>query len=293
MPRDQPRPDVRTRTVPSVLRDASSSAFSEGRQWDRHARAHDPALTAAAALWKRRGRYLLAALVLHLLVAGGLYETEWRLIEPDQAPILTVELMPAQTAPVRPAAQAQPPPQLAQASQQPERPLEAIADLAFAAASEAPPAPAENTALSSVSGPATESDPTQVATQASATTTPSQSSAESVQSNEQALDGVQAEQTWESQVLAHLQRNLRYPELALQRGQEDRVSVTIKVDRSGQVLARNIIGSRGYALLDQEVLALIDRSNPLPAPPEEVPDRYLEFLVPIEFLINRQTVRIW
>lgn len=45
--------------------------------------------------------------------------------------------------------------------------------------------------------------------------------------------------------------------------------------------------SAGYALLDDETLALIDRAQPLPRPPAEIRGEVLKFVVPVEFFLRR------
>jgi periplasmic protein TonB len=95
------------------------------------------------------------------------------------------------------------------------------------------------------------------------------------------------EQTWESLLLATMERNKRYPGLAQQRRQEDVVYVRFIVDRTGKVLSSEIERSRGYTLLEQEVIALLERSSPLPPPPAEVTGDQVEVVVPVEFFIRR------
>lgn len=94
------------------------------------------------------------------------------------------------------------------------------------------------------------------------------------------------EQTWESQLLATMERNKRYPGLAQQRRQEDVVYVRFSVDRTGKVLQYEIERSRGYELLDREVVALLQRSSPLPPPPDEVEGERVEVVVPVEFFMR-------
>lgn len=95
------------------------------------------------------------------------------------------------------------------------------------------------------------------------------------------------EQTWESELLATIERNKRYPGLAQRQRQEDVVYVRFCVDRRGKVLEYSIERSRGFTLLDREVIALLQRSSPLPAPPDEVTGERIEVVVPIEFYIRR------
>lgn len=99
-------------------------------------------------------------------------------------------------------------------------------------------------------------------------------------------------QTWENRLLTHLERYKRYPGMAQQRRQEDVVYLRFTMDRSGRVLNWNIERSRGYALLDREVNALIQRASPLPAPPDEVAGASIEMVVPVEFFLSRNVARV-
>lgn len=95
-----------------------------------------------------------------------------------------------------------------------------------------------------------------------------------------------APQSWESSVLAKLQRNKRYPGQAQSQGQEDVVYVRIAIDRSGRLINADVVRSRGYALLDNEVLALVHRASPFPMPPAEENGNPVIVVVPVEFFIS-------
>ncbi|MEI9995035.1 MAG: TonB family protein [Rhizomicrobium sp.] len=95
-----------------------------------------------------------------------------------------------------------------------------------------------------------------------------------------------AEESWEGAILAKLERAKRYPGLAQMRAEEDVVYLRFTVDRSGQVLTASIDRSRGFALLDDEVLSLIRRVQPLPPPPVQVKGDSIELVVPVEFFIR-------
>lgn len=101
-----------------------------------------------------------------------------------------------------------------------------------------------------------------------------------------------AEQTWENQLLTHLERHKRYPGAAQKRRQEDVVYLRFRIDRSGKVLSWNIERSRGYSLLDEEVNALIQRASPLPPPPSQLGGGTVEMVVPVEFFLRRRLARI-
>jgi periplasmic protein TonB len=81
--------------------------------------------------------------------------------------------------------------------------------------------------------------------------------------------------------VARFARLQRYPPKA--RGVQGVVSLAFTIDRHGNVMSSRIVKSSGSALLDAEALALLARAAPLPAPPPEVTDADLTFVLPIRF----------
>jgi len=96
-----------------------------------------------------------------------------------------------------------------------------------------------------------------------------------------------AETLWETDVLAKLAAMKRYPARALRSGEQDTVTVRFVVDRRGQLLSANIVASKGFAALDAEVLALVHRAAPLPAPPADVAGDAVQMIAPIQFILRR------
>jgi len=92
--------------------------------------------------------------------------------------------------------------------------------------------------------------------------------------------------TWEAQIVALLQRNMRYPESARARGEQGVVQVFFILDRNGRVVRSSVLRSSGSSLLDEEALALLLRAEPFPAPPREVPGEQVERSVPIRFTLK-------
>ena len=76
--------------------------------------------------------------------------------------------------------------------------------------------------------------------------------------------------SWQSRVLSHLARFKRYPGDARQRKRAGAAWVRFQVDRDGTLLASELITSSGTVLLDREALQLLQRAQPLPAPPDNV-----------------------
>ena len=64
------------------------------------------------------------------------------------------------------------------------------------------------------------------------------------------------------------------------------VYVRLVIDGTGRLTEAQVVRSRGYALLDQEVISLAHRSSPYPAPPAKEGDPAI-VVVPVEFFITR------
>ena len=91
-----------------------------------------------------------------------------------------------------------------------------------------------------------------------------------------------AEQSWEQQILAKLEREKRYPSEAQQQSLEDFVTVRFVVDRQGRVVSARIVRSNGYASLDAEALAVFRRVTLTP-PPDETKGDTFDRLVRLHF----------
>lgn len=75
---------------------------------------------------------------------------------------------------------------------------------------------------------------------------------------------------WQSRLMAHLERRKRYPSSARSRGEEGTVHVRFRIDDGGNVLSVTLAHSSGFPDLDNEVLSLVRRASPVPAPPSGV-----------------------
>jgi periplasmic protein TonB len=86
---------------------------------------------------------------------------------------------------------------------------------------------------------------------------------------------------WERSLVARLERFKDYPSQAA--GARGVVNVGFQIDRRGHVLNDRIVQSSGSSALDEEALATIKRANPLPAPPNGLPDTRLSITIPIRY----------
>jgi periplasmic protein TonB len=94
------------------------------------------------------------------------------------------------------------------------------------------------------------------------------------------------EPAWETALVRHLQQYKRYPSDAQSRGEDGVVMLSFTVDRSGHVLARQIVRSSGYRELDNEVMSMIERAQPLPPFPASMTQAKLDLTVPIRFSLR-------
>ena len=97
-----------------------------------------------------------------------------------------------------------------------------------------------------------------------------------------------AEQAWETRILAKLERNKRYPSAAQSAGQQDTVILRLVIDRRGMLVDAALKKSAGYVMLDSETLSLARRASPFPVPPDSVVGDRIVRLVPIAFYIKKR-----
>ena len=83
-----------------------------------------------------------------------------------------------------------------------------------------------------------------------------------------------------------LLNRLTYPRVAQLHQQTGTALLYFTVDRNGRVQDYELRTSTGHELLDREVMALIQRAQPLPAMPEQISQDRLEMLVNIEFVLE-------
>ncbi len=95
-----------------------------------------------------------------------------------------------------------------------------------------------------------------------------------------------AQANWQGLLLAHLERHKNYPRAARKRLQQGTSLLRFRMDRSGRVLSYALAKSSGYEALDAEVLAMIERAQPLPPLPAEISDAVVEIVVPVQFTLR-------
>lgn len=89
-----------------------------------------------------------------------------------------------------------------------------------------------------------------------------------------------------STVLRTLEQNKKYPYIAQRRNQEGTAVLYFEINSQGDVVQFYIKESSGHALLDQEVLAMIERSKPFPAMPKDMTKDNLVLVLPVQFYLR-------
>ncbi|HWE06060.1 MAG TPA: TonB family protein, partial [Rhizomicrobium sp.] len=90
--------------------------------------------------------------------------------------------------------------------------------------------------------------------------------------------------TWQKELMAHLDRHKRYPAQRSERSAE--ILVSFALDRKGHVLSTSIVKGSGDTAFDEAALAMLRRSDPVPAPPPAVADEGLSFTLPVIFRVK-------
>jgi protein TonB len=101
-----------------------------------------------------------------------------------------------------------------------------------------------------------------------------------------AVNAGAARASWQARLVGWLERYKRYPRLAQEQHQEGTAYLRFTMDRAGRVLSSQIEKGSGYSLLDDEVAALIQRAQPLPAPPPEVTGAQITLTLPVQFFLR-------
>ncbi len=88
---------------------------------------------------------------------------------------------------------------------------------------------------------------------------------------------------WQSRLLAHLERRKRYPTASKSRGEQGMAYVRFRIDDAGNVMSVSLARSSGFPALDEEVVAMVRRASPVPAPPAGVNKN---ITVPVRFSVR-------
>jgi protein TonB len=95
-----------------------------------------------------------------------------------------------------------------------------------------------------------------------------------------------AVKAWHTEIVAQIERHKAYPPAARTRREKGVVRLAFALDRQGRVVSSRVAHASGFADLDQAAMATIERAQPFPPPPADLPGSEFGFTVPVKFSIR-------
>ncbi len=89
---------------------------------------------------------------------------------------------------------------------------------------------------------------------------------------------------WMKEVRKEFASKQRYPREAIEAGAEGTVTVAVRVSASGSIVGFDIRESSKHRILDEQVLSLLSRVDPLPALPEGATTH--DFVIPLSYRMS-------
>lgn len=90
-------------------------------------------------------------------------------------------------------------------------------------------------------------------------------------------------QRFHSSLLRWTYKHIRYPNRAIDRGQEGSVRIAVIIDRDGQVIESSELESSRYSTLNKAAMRAVKKASPFPAMPDEIAGEQFAFSLPIMF----------
>jgi periplasmic protein TonB len=126
-----------------------------------------------------------------------------------------------------------------------------------------------------VTPPEPEAQPSQMPPAPATTAPPRQQSASAAEAN-----------AWHKGIFAQIQRHKAYPAAARARRENGVVQLAFSIDRDGRVVSSRVAAASGFAALDQAALETIQKAQPFPPPPADLPGDLFSFTVPVAYSIR-------
>jgi protein TonB len=92
--------------------------------------------------------------------------------------------------------------------------------------------------------------------------------------------------TWQARLVAHIARFKNFPIEAQRRHEQGVVMMHFSMDREGHVVSMAMVQGSGYADLDAEARAWINRADPMPAPPAGRSQDVIDIVLPLHFTLR-------
>ncbi len=91
---------------------------------------------------------------------------------------------------------------------------------------------------------------------------------------------------WHKGIFVQIQRHKDYPSAARARGEKGVVQLAFSLNRDGRVTASRVAHASGHAALDHAALETLQKAQPFPPPPADMPGEEFSFTVPVSFSIR-------
>lgn len=91
---------------------------------------------------------------------------------------------------------------------------------------------------------------------------------------------------WRKKVIKKIVKKHIYPRSAISREIEGKARVRVTLDRSGAITNYEVVEPSGQAILDKAIPKMIKKMDPLPTPPDSLPDANLTFVIPITWRLQ-------
>jgi len=90
-------------------------------------------------------------------------------------------------------------------------------------------------------------------------------------------------QRFHSSLLRWTYKHIRYPNRAIDRGQEGSVRIAVIINRDGQVIESTELESSRYSTLNKAAMRAVKKASPFPSMPDEIAGEQFAFSLPIMF----------
>lgn len=91
---------------------------------------------------------------------------------------------------------------------------------------------------------------------------------------------------WRQAVAQKVAKKHIYPRSAIRKEIEGRAIVKVTIERTGTIAKYDIIEATGEEVLDKVIPKMLSRVDPFPAPPSDLADENLTFLVPLTWRLR-------
>lgn len=92
-----------------------------------------------------------------------------------------------------------------------------------------------------------------------------------------------ARKSYFASIQSWLEQHKKYPRAARLRRYEGTVAFSFQINRAGQIMKRSIVQSSGRKILDEALLDLLKRADPMPPMPPEISGASFDFTTSIEY----------